>query len=160
MNLPLIFRCRGHDNCGELCNEMNEGNFYCTGHQSQVQPIECPICFEPVKSQDDAHVTNCDHIFHYKCIEQWRDTENGGTCPLCRGVIDRMSDIEYERIRANLLKQMDRCVRYQEARSKLKDQTFKLILSTMNNLLEMKPSQSQEQSLREIVSCLDSYMYM
>ena len=42
---------------------------------------KCSICLENIK--DDIHITKCDHIFHYKCIEE-AINKNIMNCPNCR----------------------------------------------------------------------------
>lgn len=47
----------------------------------------CPICFEPLTSEA-TFTTNCQHIFHRRCIRDWCARPEGRgqicTCPLCR----------------------------------------------------------------------------
>ena len=42
----------------------------------------CSICLEEFKLEESIRVTNCNHIFHHKCIEEW--ICKSPTCPLCR----------------------------------------------------------------------------
>lgn len=42
----------------------------------------CMICLEVIKSDDDAHLTKCSHIFHHDCIIEW--FKNSDQCPNCR----------------------------------------------------------------------------
>ena len=46
----------------------------------------CSICYEKFKENDDIHITKCQHIFHYLCIEKAIDN-NFYDCPLCRANI-------------------------------------------------------------------------
>ena len=46
----------------------------------------CSICYEKFKENDDIHITKCEHIFHYLCIEKAIDN-NFYDCPLCRANI-------------------------------------------------------------------------
>lgn len=43
----------------------------------------CSICYEKFKEKDNIHITKCEHIFHYLCIEKAIDN-NLFDCPLCR----------------------------------------------------------------------------
>lgn len=43
----------------------------------------CPICYDDY-SNDTMVQTNCKHLFHRSCIEQWEKN----TCPMCRSVTD------------------------------------------------------------------------
>ena len=43
----------------------------------------CSICYEKFKVKDNIHITKCEHIFHYFCIEKAVDN-NIYDCPLCR----------------------------------------------------------------------------
>lgn len=49
----------------------------CDLTQQTNSPV-CPICLDTV--MDTLIKTQCNHIFHYKCIRQWRQN----TCPVCR----------------------------------------------------------------------------
>ena len=46
---------------------------------------ECCICLVPLKGPSRIIETDCDHIFHYKCIKKWirSDNELSRNCPLC-----------------------------------------------------------------------------
>ena len=39
----------------------------------------CSICLEKIKLQSKISITNCHHIFHYKCLSNWllRDLTEG-----------------------------------------------------------------------------------
>ena len=43
----------------------------------------CSICYEKFKIKDNIHITKCEHIFHYFCIEKAVDNKIYH-CPLCR----------------------------------------------------------------------------
>ena len=43
----------------------------------------CPICLEAFKINVDIHISKCNHLFHYKCIET-SITKNSTDCPICR----------------------------------------------------------------------------
>ena len=50
---------------------------------------ECPICFyefqfvpEGLEEPYLPHLTDCDHIFHYRCLLNWAHVNQ--TCPMCR----------------------------------------------------------------------------
>jgi hypothetical protein len=57
---------------------------------------ECTICYEPfdVKStrkngkttisMENVSITNCNHVFHSTCIDQWLENDDDVSCPLCR----------------------------------------------------------------------------
>ena len=42
----------------------------------------CPICLEEMKKISNLAVTNCCHVFHIGCINNWRHKNN--ECPMCR----------------------------------------------------------------------------
>ena len=44
---------------------------------------ECIICLEAIQP-NTLFLTNCGHFFCKKCIEDYKKTENGKTCPTCR----------------------------------------------------------------------------
>ena len=43
----------------------------------------CPICYDKIKINEFIHITKCNHIFHYKCLERAID-KNLQDCPMCR----------------------------------------------------------------------------
>jgi len=54
--------------------------------------IECPICYNKIKSSEYIRELHCNHIFHKKCIDKWlllsmksKETIN---CPICRKIIN------------------------------------------------------------------------
>ncbi|XP_013102647.2 E3 ubiquitin-protein ligase TRAIP [Stomoxys calcitrans] len=44
--------------------------------------LMCPICTDDVRETEEVDSTNCGHIFHSSCLEQWK--ERNSTCPQCR----------------------------------------------------------------------------
>ena len=51
---------------------------------------DCSICLEPLLVEEDERTSNvcilgCKHMYHTKCINEWRERQR--TCPLCRGRI-------------------------------------------------------------------------
>lgn len=48
---------------------------------------ECSICSDDMWNTDSVF-TQCHHIYHERCINNWLDRENSN-CPLCRTVLDK-----------------------------------------------------------------------
>ena len=94
--------CRGFKKCGKRCNYMNQENFFCKIHSKQYEGIMCSICHEET-TKSESIITECDHIFHNKCLQEWRNNENGTSCPLCRHPIKRMDKRKVEMYRQMLL---------------------------------------------------------
>lgn len=46
---------------------------------------ECPICYCPIMTDDEASVTPCNHAFHTECLVRWMEEKL--ICPLCRETI-------------------------------------------------------------------------
>ena len=46
----------------------------------------CPICFKDNLNENEVSITNCNHIFCKKCLEEWIDRKRID-CPTCRQVI-------------------------------------------------------------------------
>ena len=50
--------------------------------------ILCAICFDIINLNDRIKILECDHIFHYDCINRWRKTsmtpDRLYSCPVCR----------------------------------------------------------------------------
>lgn len=47
---------------------------------------QCTTCMETFKLGEDVVKLDCDHIFHFPCIEPWLHRNN--SCPICRTEID------------------------------------------------------------------------
>ena len=47
----------------------------------------CSICLNQVRSQRLNPPIRCGHIFHSKCLDDWKE-KGKNTCPLCRKVFD------------------------------------------------------------------------
>ena len=50
------------------------------------QDCICPICYDKIIKNEFIHITKCNHIFHYKCIERAIDKKLED-CPMCRSNI-------------------------------------------------------------------------
>ena len=50
---------------------------------------ECSICLDKIYFR---YKTECNHLFHKKCIITW--LENNNTCPFCRNVIEHPKNID------------------------------------------------------------------
>lgn len=61
--------------------------------------ITCSICLETFDfSQEEISVTNCGHIFHRSCLEQWNrqcfSQRQSSSCPQCRKGINQRSTVK------------------------------------------------------------------
>jgi len=52
----------------------------------------CSICLDEF-TDEQILMTNCEHVYHYKCIKDWKTKSNKFTCPLCRDNINKMYEI-------------------------------------------------------------------
>ena len=52
---------------------------------SSNESNNCSICLEDFKINDEYIKLNCNHIFHYDCINKWFKHSN--LCPICRSKI-------------------------------------------------------------------------
>lgn len=48
----------------------------------------CSICLNPVRSTRGSTPIRCGHVFHKRCIDEWKARPNGHSCPVCRRVFD------------------------------------------------------------------------
>ncbi|KAJ2803032.1 hypothetical protein H4R20_003050 [Coemansia guatemalensis] len=48
--------------------------------------IECGICMDEYKSEEEVMILPCKHFYHLECIDHW--LKMNGTCPICRTRID------------------------------------------------------------------------
>ena len=61
------------------------GKKTCEKHSIEMKTCECAICCEPIKSRQHMTVTQCNHVFHKKCLKKWlTETCSTPTCPMCR----------------------------------------------------------------------------
>ena len=53
---------------------------------SQYNPHDtCPICYEKYGTNNAIYKTDCNHIFHNDCLNEYCEHTNGNiTCPVCR----------------------------------------------------------------------------
>ena len=43
----------------------------------------CTICLNDVRATRANHPLRCGHVFHYDCLEEWKN-QGKNTCPVCR----------------------------------------------------------------------------
>ena len=53
---------------------------------------KCSICLEDF-TNEKILMTDCQHVYHYNCIKEWKTKSNNFTCPLCRVVIHKVYEI-------------------------------------------------------------------
>ena len=44
--------------------------------------LQCSVCWDDFKLDEDVRQLRCEHIFHEDCIIPWLELHN--TCPVCR----------------------------------------------------------------------------
>jgi len=59
---------------------------------AEEYPTECCICMGEFCSREDIIVTECEHIFHKRCCQEW--LKQARTCPVCRSDIPRSLGID------------------------------------------------------------------
>ena len=60
--------------------------------------MKCPVCLESFNSEKKTVSTQCGHLIHDECIQNWMD-KGTNTCPKCRAKITNRQ--------GNLLKGID-----------------------------------------------------
>lgn len=71
-----------------FCNAICKSGLYCRcyskdGYDKCVRHLRnCPVCFDPIKSDAHTVALQCNHIYCDSCIKQWLSTKS--TCPTCR----------------------------------------------------------------------------
>lgn len=48
----------------------------------------CCICYEPMTNNTSGKLYECNHVFHYECIQKWFGKKDSITCPCCRTECD------------------------------------------------------------------------
>ena len=61
---------------------------------------DCPICLDEMKKVSNLAITNCCHVFHIGCINNWRNKNN--ECPICRTHICMERELPVSKKAANL----------------------------------------------------------
>ena len=64
--------------------ETNECKIY-TSKYDIISLNTCVICLEAIP-HNDFFQTECEHIFHYSCIDNWLKNKN--SCPCCRHILN------------------------------------------------------------------------
>jgi len=73
--------------CGEITSKgTNCKNINCHLHCSNIGT--CSICLNPVRKTRASSELRCMHLFHKKCINEWK-LRGSSTCPDCRAVVDK-----------------------------------------------------------------------
>jgi len=78
---------------GRLVTKVDECG-YRWGEDESV--LECPVCTEELKCDDEALEMPCLHLFHSSCLLPWLNTHNN--CPVCRFQLPT-DDPDYEQRR-------------------------------------------------------------
>ncbi|GFH47192.1 E3 ubiquitin-protein ligase RNF128 [Chaetoceros tenuissimus] len=73
---PLPNRNRAPSNCIEKLHTIEFSDF------REDFPRECCICMSDFSTREKIVVTECEHVFHYGCCDEWM--KQARTCPVCR----------------------------------------------------------------------------
>lgn len=66
--------------------EINIESIQTISTNEEMKDIECKICEENFKADEEAKKLDCSHLFHANCLVPWLKIKN--TCPTCRQPID------------------------------------------------------------------------
>lgn len=69
------------NNC-PTCSKDLEVPFYVMKETHKKNNHSCSICMEKLGYQFNVHTTECNHLYHKKCFDQWFVLKKN--CPLCR----------------------------------------------------------------------------
>ena len=68
--------------------ELKDISFQKLSKEVKNENEKCVICYENFKEKEDVKMTNCFHLFHYKCIKNWIKSKDKSKetpdCPVCR----------------------------------------------------------------------------
>lgn len=60
----------------------------CFRKEEKTECSECVICLTEFREGDKCKVrSNCNHIYHKACVDEWLAKSNQRYCPLCRGPV-------------------------------------------------------------------------
>jgi len=68
---------------------------FSTSPDDELEPPECPICFEEFHVSANIKRTPCGHHFHEECLGQWLE-RYGKVCPLCRKDLEEAVEVNNE----------------------------------------------------------------
>ena len=67
----------------EEFKKMTEGKYSDLIKSTETKDSNCSVCMSTFESNDIVKLTNCNHMFHVDCLNDW--IENNHSCPICRG---------------------------------------------------------------------------
>lgn len=125
----------------------------------------CSICHEIINHNDE-FFTKCNHCFHYDCFQQWKDSDLGVSCPICRSPI-RITNEQFKIIYDDLNKQIDSAyiifynivISTPEQRKSFKQNAFKSILDAMNLSTHYDANSSQFIDIYKLTQRLDNIIF-
>ena len=79
--LSIIYTIIAHDEAIKLRVKVIPPQLLYKDIKTEVH-FSCSICLEEFKSEETINLTDCNHVFHSKCIEKWAC--KNPTCPYCR----------------------------------------------------------------------------
>ena len=125
----------------------------------------CSICHENINHNDE-FFTKCYHCFHYVCFLQWKNSDLGISCPICRSPI-RITNQQFKIIYDDLNKQIESAyiifynivVSTPEQRKLFKQNAFKSILDAMNLSTHYDTNSSQFIHIYKLTQRLDNIIF-
>lgn len=61
--------------------------------RESVASVDCCICIDKIQNGDSVRTLECGHTYHACCITPWL-TEHRATCPLCKQLVELVSEDE------------------------------------------------------------------
>lgn len=65
-----------------------------------VDTDDCPICMDKMCKISNLSITNCNHVFHNCCLNNWRAINN--YCPMCRTHINMERELPKNKSASNI----------------------------------------------------------
>lgn len=116
----------------------------------------CSICHE-ILGRKGIIITDCDHKFHKKCLEQWEHKLHKKTCPNCRSLLNfEESETDLEEYESEL---EERKLSQEEERKLSQEEKLRQIIEARESHEELVKLQYREIEQDQVLQSLVLYDY-
>ena len=81
-NLNISDKNINIDNDYQSSHTLLNNNIF--SYENENRDNECLICFEPIDNGEDVAILDCNHKFHFECIQKWvKNSSLNNSCCIC-----------------------------------------------------------------------------